>query len=116
MSSLSADEIATIKKVSNRCIKLEDAVNRLEDNPDFNLLYDTYTKEEPVRLISILSDPSLTMSKDHEVHRQEIMETLIGISRFGVYIRNVHSMAKRARKELEDLEKALEEDKGESIN
>lgn len=116
MSNLSEEEIASIKRTANECLTLEEAINRLESNPDFMLLYDTYTKKEPIRLVGLMSDPALCLTKEHEVHRKEILETLMGISRFSTYLRNVHNMAKRARKELEDLNKALEEDKGDLVN
>lgn len=107
MTSFERDEMEQNLKHS---IKMEEALNQLEKDDNFKLLVDTYILKEPVRLTHLLADASLNMSDKATLHRKEIQESLIGIARFSAYLRHIHLLAARAKKELEELNKKEVED------
>lgn len=87
-------------------IELSNTLSRLESNPDFQKVCNEYLKEEPSRLVHLLADASMNLGGKKDLHREEIKERMIGISRFSEYLRNVHLLAERATKTLEDLANA----------
>lgn len=103
MSGISDSEREAIKERAHIALQLEAALEALEKNNDFKLLYKDYVYEEPVRLTLLLASESLNLSEKRTEFRKEIEESLIGVSRFVSYTHKIHDLADRARKDLEDL-------------
>lgn len=87
-------------------IELSNTLSRLEANPDFQKICEEYMHNEPSRLVHLLADPSMNLGGKKELHREELKERMIGIGRFAEYLRNIHMLAERATKTLEDLANA----------
>ena len=90
---------------SKKYIHLGEVLERLDANSDFRELVEFLVEKEPVRLVKLLSDASLNMSEKAEQHRKELMESLIGISRFAAFMRHIKILAEHAKKELDELNK-----------
>lgn len=87
-------------------IILSDALYRLEGNPDFRLICEEYLEKEPARLVHLLADANMNLGGKKEIHREEIKERMIGAARFSEFMRNIHMLAERASKTIEDLNNA----------
>lgn len=105
-TSITTEQALQLKEQCNRRIAIRDALHRLESNPDFTKLLEDYTKDEPVRLVALLAEPTFNLTDKKAMHREELHETMIGIARFVEYMRNVYRLADRATKTLEDLRNA----------
>ena len=105
-TSITPEQANTLREQCNRRIAIRDALHRLEVNPDFMKLVEDYTKDEPVRMVALLAEPTFNLSDKKEMHRAELKESMIGIARFVEYMRNVYRLADRATKTLEDLRNA----------
>lgn len=104
--TITAEQANQLRTEYNRAIALRDHLIRLENNNDFQKFIEEYTKEEPVRLVSLLAEPSFNLGGKKELHREEIQERMIGIARFKEYIRNVYLLASKAEQSLAELNKA----------
>lgn len=104
---ITLEEIDEMKANCKQRIDRADALNRLLENPDFNLVFlDGYIKDYAVRVVGLLGDSSLNLSGDKVTQREEIQENLIGVARFQAYIRTVLQLANQAINELESIEEA----------
>lgn len=104
---ITLEEIDEMKANCKQRIDRADALNRLLENPDFNLVFlDGYVKDYAVRVVGLLGDSSLNLSGDKVTQREEIQENLIGVARFQAYIRTVLQLANQAVNELESIEEA----------
>lgn len=104
---ITLEEIDEMKANCKQRIDRADALNRLLENPDFNLVFlDGYIKDYAVRVVGLLGDSSLNLSGDKVAQREEIQENLIGVARFQAYIRTVLQLANQAINELESIEEA----------
>lgn len=102
--SYSPEEKEALIKECKKKIELESILNKLELNPEFKKFMDSYVKDEPVRLVGLLGEPTITMRSNGELIRKDIEEQMIGIARFSAYLRLVRITADQARKTIEDLE------------
>lgn len=90
-------------------IALDDALTRLCNNPDFQLvIINTYLKEEPVRLVHLLSEQGMIYAPDAEAQRRDNHEQMIGIARLDDFLRSIHRNALEADNLLANLDNALE--------
>ena len=105
-TSITTEQANTLREQCNRRIAVRDALHRLEVNPDFQKIIEDYTKDEPIRLVALLAEPTFNLSDKKEMHRAELKESMIGIARFVEWMRNVYRLADRATKTLEDLSNA----------
>ena len=91
----------------------KNAVGALFINPDFRLVFEElYFKEEPARLVSLLTDPEFSSDERQE----ELMRDMLGISSTRQFLINLHKMGlqmeqtiARSEAELEGLRNQEEE-------
>ena len=105
-TSITTEQAKTLREQCDRRIAIRDALHRLEVNPDFQKLIEDYTKDEPIRLVALLAEPTFNLTDKKDMHRAELKESMIGVARFIEYMRNVYRLADRATKTLEDLRNA----------
>ena len=111
MSDRTQEELLAMRNECNAIITLRDALRRLESNPDFRRIVNTYIHEEPARITMLLSDPSLNLDPEkRDIHRNELTERLIGISRFADYLRTIHQRGEMAEKQLHDIDTNQEQE------
>lgn len=90
-------------------LKLGEALERLQKNPDYQLVISThYQTTRALELVSMLKADSAS-----EPTRQACREKLDAISLFGEFIRVVTLQGNAARKTIEDAQTALDEIRGE---
>ena len=90
-------------------LKLGEALERLQKNPDYQLVISThYQTTRALELVSMLKADSAS-----EATRQACREKLDAISLFGEFIRVVTLQGNAARKTIEDAQTALDEIRGE---
>ena len=101
---LTQEQVNELREQYRNKIEVNEALNRLYSNPDFKLVFlKTYLEEEPSRVVSLLSEPSHNFGQSKEDNRTNAYEILIGISRFGQFLRSVNFTAGHAQKALDDL-------------
>lgn len=105
-TELTMQQAEKMKEECKAKIELDNALLRLEANPDFKRLCEHYLEEEPARLVNLLADPNINLGSQKAVNREELQERMIGIARFSEYLRNIRLLAERANKTLEDLSQA----------
>lgn len=102
---ISYEQYLQLKEEYEKQYKLSEALIRLYENKDFKEVFlDNYLKEEPVRLTYLLSAPEFNMTDKKAMHRSEIHERLIGVSRFESYMRYIFNLGEQASKQLMQLE------------
>lgn len=105
--TISAMEANRMREACKKQIDLAEAMTRLEQNQDFKKVFiDNYEKDEAVRLVGLLAEQTITMSDKKDMFMKDINERMIGIARFGEYVRGIYAIADRAAKTLEDLNSA----------
>ena len=91
---------------AKRAIELGNNVDRLVNNRDFKkLILDEYLREEPIRLVHLLSDPSMNSPES----RQAITVQMEAISSFRRFLENKTQLAEISRKSLAYDEQARED-------
>lgn len=109
-TELTFDELASLRKECKEKIDIAEALIRLQQSSDFNLVFGkNYVLEESSRLVSLLADASLNIGGKKAEYREDIQERMIGIARFSEYIRNVLNIADQADKTLKNLLEAEEQ-------
>lgn len=86
-------------------VKLAEALIRLQDNPDFNLVVNKgYLQDDAIRLVHLRADPSQQTPE----HQATIDKQIDGIGSLINYFRRILSMASTARDEIADHQETLE--------
>lgn len=107
MSEITIEQYNAMKEEDRDNILLLESLDRLLNNPDFKLVFlDHYMRNEAIRNVHLLGDPTLVMSKDKEAIREDVKEAMIGISRFSAYLRKIRNTGRMAKDRLEQLEAA----------
>ena len=109
VKTITIDETNRIRTLAQEAVAEADALDRLQSNPDYQLVIQKrYFEQEPQRLVGLLGDYNLnTESVDkREINRKEIEECMIGIARLRTFMRSVYGRADQAQKMLEDLQKS----------
>ena len=96
---MTLDEKDKIVASLNKEIELGESLNNLLNNVDFNRLLTSYNVI-PSRNTRLLSDPLYNT----EDHRRDLIEGLIGVSRFNRFLETVASNAIKAKEQLKELE------------
>ena len=100
-------QIDEMKAVCEDYIKVAEALDRLRTNEDFKLVFEEkYTKEYAIRTIGLLGDGSYNPHNNRKDSKEELYDSLIGISRFQTYMRAVEQMATQAEKQLMEIHEA----------
>jgi hypothetical protein len=87
-------------------VKRKEAVDRLFDNKDFKFIFEEgYFKEEPARLVSLLTDPEFASDERQE----EIQRDMIGISALRQYLMNLLRLGYQMEQQIARSEQELEE-------
>lgn len=110
--TITVDEVNQIRELSKEAIQEAEALERLQNNPDFKMVFLTrYFEKEPQRLVGLLGDYNLNTKSpaDREINREEIKECMIGVARLRTFMRSIYQRATEAQKMLEDLQKSEEE-------
>lgn len=82
-------------------IKDRDDLSELMENETFKrLISEKYFKDEPVRLVLLLSDPNVD-----EKTEQDIQKQITGIGMFNQFLRTIFQFGNRAQDTLEAAEK-----------
>lgn len=109
VQTITVEEANRIRVAAQEAVAEADALERLQSNPDFQLVIQKrYFEQEPQRLVALLGDYNLnaeSMDK-RNINREEIQECMIGIARLRTFMRSVYSRADQAQKMLEDLQKS----------
>lgn len=104
---ITVEQATKLREGAKERIALAQAMDRLHDNSDFQLLFKTYTESESIRLTGLLADPSINMGNKKEMFREDIIENLNATARFKYYCNTtIYQLAQQAEKLLEDLDKA----------
>mgnify|MGYP003604825906 CR=1 FL=1 len=107
--TITVDEANQIRDFSKEAIAEAEALERLQNNADFKLVFlGRYFEKEPQRLVGLLGDYNLNTKSpaDREINREEIKECMIGIARLRTFMRGIYQRANEAQKMLEDLQKS----------
>lgn len=100
-------QIDDMKAACEDYIKVAEALNRLRTNEDFKLVFEEkYTKEYAIRTVGLLGDGSYNPHNNRKDSKEELYDSLIGISRFQTYMRAVEQMAIQAEKQLMEIHEA----------
>lgn len=103
-TSITPEELRAQKEEANRWIQLSESLTKLQHNDDFVKVFQKcYCEDECQRLVNLLAEPSIYLSKDRDMHRDAIQERLIGIARFNEFCRSIHGLAERGKKTLADI-------------
>lgn len=102
--TLTSEQVNHIRLMSKEAIERADALKRLYNNSDFKLVFiKRYIEDESKRLVSLLANHTFNLGGKKSEHREEILERMIGIARFNMFVQEVENEASRATKNLEDL-------------
>lgn len=99
-----AQEIELNIEEAQGFIKLQEAVDRLSKNKDFQkVILEEYFKNEPVRFTEALSSPNLQAQE----HQDAIMKALSGIGQLQQFLNKVAYQADMAERAIEDNNEEL---------
>lgn len=105
--NLTPEEIKDLREQCHKKLDVAHALERLQNNADFKLVFmEGYSKDEPVRLIHLLGEPSINFGGKKDEFRGDLTEQMYGIARFAGYCRYVFQAAEQARKTLDGLTEA----------
>lgn len=108
---ITAEQANKIRQDCNHYIDLNNTLEKLYTNPDFQKVFmKNYLEDEAIRLVQLLGDPSLNMGGKKAEYREDLQERMIGIARFSEYLRYIPLKADQARKTLDDLANANYQD------
>lgn len=86
---------------AKKTVKNSDALNRLYKNRDFlHLIEEFLFKQEPVRLVHLLNDPS----QQTETARAKILKEMDMIAGFADFLRNVDRFGTEFREKVAEFE------------
>lgn len=89
--------------------KLQESLERLEQNDDFKFLYYIYTYIFPA---NVSSNMHTAGARNNPNMRKEILEELISCSNFRAFLETIKQQAKQAKEEA----KAVEEEKNKALD
>lgn len=105
--SITIEEAKQMREQYNKNIELDLALQRLQNNADFKLVFlENYLINESVRNVGLLGDPTLNYGNNKIVVREDLHERMMGIARFSEYLRYIPLNAQQAKKGLNDLNEA----------
>lgn len=103
---LTVQEAEQLRSNCKKQIELQESLIRLMNNSDFKKVFlENYTKEEPSRIVALLAESSFNMVEPNrkKMYREDLEERLIGIARFSEYLRQISSIAEKAKATLDEL-------------
>ena len=112
VAGMTLEERRVYRQSRKDVIEIGEALTRLENNPDFKKVFiEGYSESRPQRLTMLLADNQvLYQGLEHkQTQREDILEELVGIARFNLFLRNVRNSAAQAEKDLDDLTDAENE-------
>jgi len=96
-------EVELELSVAKEMVAKAEAARRLHSNRDFKKLFlDGLFKDEASRLVGLMADPQAA------AHRNEIMETMIGISVVQAFLRQTVQLGRMAAENIEAMEDEAE--------
>ena len=106
-TTVSLEDIERMKASAKANIELAEALERLYSNEDFKKVYlKHYLEEYPKRLVGLLAEPNFNLRGNKEAEREELMELMMGVSRFSYFNRTIFNRADQAHKELDSIHEA----------
>lgn len=98
-------EIAVTLESAQQKVRLYEAVQRLKENPDFQLVFmKEYFNEEAARLVHLRSDKNM---RDEET-QEELLKDIDAIGRCSNFLDTIRLLAGQAAKSIEDYEQGDE--------
>lgn len=98
-------EIQVSIETAKKTVKNSDALNRLYKNRDFlHLIEEFLFKQEPIRLVHLLSDPA----QQTEAAREKLLKQMDMIAGFRDWLANVDRFGNDFREKVAQFEEELE--------
>lgn len=101
---ITPEQLADYRNKLTECVKLGEALQRLEMNQDFiDLFIEGYCKDEAVRNVHLFSDHSYYAGKVKQDVQAELLDSIVAISKFSEYRRFINQRAMQCKSELASI-------------